>query len=285
MEVINYMKVKVIKETPRKISIAKWLKCLLGYSPLLAIFFSGIALWRSCAHDQQVFNHKMKIDAVTHMPVLKSPNLFMCDSTRISNAQIKYPPPESLLLSAYTGYPVYDSIIWQGSFVFYGHLMLYNTGRDIAKLVYVISGASWRKDPLIRNVLLGNDDKKIDWIQKPSESFFDLVDIAPGDSHFFPITLQIDKAVDPNNVIIHICFLYENQTGALFDTYFLFKFEGAKIPQPEIFCELCDQKFRFGIVIPREKMNQLFQITESLCLYWVYDQKEKKRIFRMLEDK
>lgn len=272
---------KVISKKLSKLVKMKWSQPLISF---LAVILSIIAIYRSCAHDKKVFDHTYKIDALSHRPLLKSPRGFILDSVQVENMNIVYPPPESLLLTAFGEPHVFDSIIGEGSFTIYGHFVLYNEGSDVAIVENIVSAATWVKKPFIRDALLKKTNKKIEWVKKPLGLYFGVMNIAPGDSFFYPLTFQINRVLDRYNVIAHVYFLYENQFGALFDTYFLFKLESSKIDNPKMFVELMRQhyKYRIGVVLSKKQMKQIFKISESDCLYMAYSKSEKANVIKKL---
>lgn len=248
--------------------------------PIGALVVSIFVVIRSCHHNKIIFEHEYKIDALSRRPLLKLIEKFQIDSIQLDNIGIASPPVESLI-KFQPGFSSAESLILTARIKIMGHIKMCNKGNDVASVISHFILTKNSTDDVMRDVLLGNYRGKMEWIADSTDYYFEIIDIPPDDSFTFPYVTEIRQASDPYEIVLHFFVLYENQFGALFDTYCWFRLQFIGISDPEIL--IGKSKKQINLYFPSKYILDMFKITESASSYYSYDKKQKEKVLSIME--
>lgn len=220
----------------------------------------GALIWNAY-QESKIYEHSITIDALSHKPLLEP-----VEEVELESIGLKL-----------TGKPRKLRGIFKDSvFVVVGETLVIdcdvngtfkvcNTGNDVATLTYYTILDTISTDDILRKWLLG--EKQIETRWDTISMDFKHIDITPGETLSLPVKKRFQFVSETGEAILHIFLLYENQFGALFDTYYWVRFR----------CDLSTVMEKDGeyFVPSKRKVLEAVKPMKSRASYKLYRPRER----------
>ena len=116
---------------------------------------------------------------------------------------------------------------------------------------------------------------------QPAEEFFPTLEVAEGDSSVFTITHRIARG-SPNRFTLHVLFLYKNEAGSLYDTYYWATFRVDELIAKQRFVE-DEGRVLWIQEYSQADINQYIQMENSHQSSVPYDLQQSQDILEFLD--
>lgn len=195
-----------------------WIWNLLNTLLALAVFAFGLV--RDCKQESE-----------TELLSARSirPNIVFTQPFRIKSADVDYDKIKfkDLLSIAKTNDSIskknVDSVLFiQGSpnsVSFTASVFLKNTGNEVAKIRYIITGDTLSGMDDIRSILRDEQRRKASLVYSDVQDKFSILELQPNESASYDIP-YIVRYLDDRSFRMHILVIYEGESTALYDTYY-----------------------------------------------------------------
>ncbi|MCK4395465.1 hypothetical protein KAW96_02600 [candidate division WOR-3 bacterium] len=155
-----------------------------------------------------------------------------------------------------------------------GYFKVCNTGNDVATMTFYTILDTTSTEDILRKWLLAEKQLETRWDTISLD--FELIDVTPGETLTLPLKKRFQFITDTGEAVLHLFILYENQFGALFDTYCWVRFE----------CPLLtDIKKQSGkyFIPSKEKILNAITPTKSRASYRLYKPYEKEKAISIIK--
>lgn len=171
-----------------------------------ALIVSILSFYRDCNQSADIRDVQQQTNAMNFRPLLSlvAPPTF--DSCSIEPRELHYSEDGD------------NTLLGDIRVAFTAHVE--NTGTSNASLIVMARGDTLIGKPILRNMLRDPEyrSKHIHFEQLPS--FYTLKEFQPSDTATFHWTQPKSETGDSSLYVLHFLLLYENDAGALYDTYY-----------------------------------------------------------------
>jgi hypothetical protein len=249
-------------------------KLLLILPIIISVFSLCVSIfvaWRGCEQDKRI----TEISYRTNRPRLEPVGEFQLDSIAFGFLPNK-------IINIHRDTMTRDSIpVVDVNWTIAGHLTFCNMGTDIARIRFYAYLDKNSTDAIIRDVLLGKKIRNISFSMDSLSNalYFKIVDIAPRDTFKFSIVRQIQFITETEDAVLHFLVLYENQSGAFFDTYYWtrLKISGCNM----MFA--ADSQYIFLTPVSEEELLNSIKIIQSRPSYNMYSDAQKNKMMASIK--
>jgi len=256
-----------------KLSLIHWLPIIISVAACILSLISLI--WNNIQNDR-IYEHSYKIDALTHKPRLEPSKEIFFDTINIYIDALpedffKPTLPESFALDSISK----DTVTMKPEIM--GRVRVFNKGEDVASVILFSSLDKTNTEEIVRNFLTGREVPPLKTVFDTTGFEF-IIDIPPQDSYDFEFSKKVQFMSEEGEAVLHFFFLYENQFGALFDTYYWVKLKlaGGNVLVAK------DFKNRIHFLFPPNELKNMVKIKKSRASYKTYGVDEKKKVMSTL---
>jgi len=179
-----------------------------------------------------------------------------------------------------------DTIDIHSSLTIKAKLNLVNVGNARAKVYAFGRMDTLSGDPKIRELLLNKKGREHSMKFAPISDYFWIKDVKPDDTTCFNLSHAI-KFIEDSKFTVHFIFLYENDVGVLYDTYYWANYTSTplvlKLPEKG----LMDTKGNliFTSKVDKSQVKEFFKLSDQNISSKIYSKKEAEDILKFLKRK
>ncbi len=238
-----------------------------------ALAFVIISFFRDCCQDRKIEELSYNYQAIEHRPKLIVVHEPVIESFELRSGELS---SSDLIADS-------DSIdIGQGIvdipcvLTIRSKLKVTNRGNWLAKMCARFVCDTTSGSDNIREYLLDDKTRENRFRLLPTEDYFKLKEIAPGDT----IDLGfVDKVafMSDGSFTVHYLMLYENEVGALYDTYYWARYQTLPVyVKPEY--KTVDGKLYMRLIYNRQSFKDLLRLEETNPSWNTYSMEEAEDI-------
>ena len=241
-----------------------------------ACIVSAISLICNIAQNNRIYEHSYKIDALAHKPRLEPSNGIFFDTI---NVYIDALPDDIFKPTLPTSFPLdsipKDSVTMKPEIM--GRVRIFNKGDDVASVILFSSLDRTSTDEIARDFLIGKKTPPLKTIFDTTGFEF-IIDISPQDSYDFEFSKKLQFISEEGEAILHFFLMYENQFGALFDTYYWvrLRFSGGNV------LAVKNSKGQIHFFFLPNDLQNMVKIEKSRASYKTYGVNEKRKAMATL---
>jgi len=239
----------------------------------VAILISVVVLIRDCSQNAQINELTYRTNATQFRP-----NLKVCEKPNLIDFQLR----SKMAVKDFFPRVTQDTIDTPATLRVTVSLKLTNIGNAVAHISSIVWVDTVSGEDQIRRMLLDKNARP-DSLQAGSlNRYFTPMDLSTGDTTTIELKRDIEF-IDRQAFTLHFLFLYENETGALFDTYYWARYQlGEIIYQPQV--GMINGNPAVRIIYNRKQFREFLKFLDDHSSTKVYTQEQSENIIKYLSE-
>ena len=233
-----------------------------------AIIISGISLYMDCHQEAEMAEQLYLQNATTNPPRLELVKPLQLRDLHFAFDSLTISPPDS-------AFEIHCGVYIRGNLVFQ------NKGVSVAHLVGTIWADDYSGSAVARDILLDPVQRESRAQGKGSTDFYKFKRVPPADSISVPLDIQMKNFNKDSLTVLHVMLLYQDDMGALFDTYYWIRLK-ARDPMFDSEWQMLDG--RLVLPVRFAKADVIVLGAENVDTY-IYRLAERNQILSWLSDK